>query len=611
MFGALEFLSFQISVKRRIGVAVVKEQSDLPAENLSAFFGRHIDGDVDFPAFFARFVIFAGLVNFKVKLVNGKFHSEFAHKTCDYVFRKACGNAFHRERSRVAFDDVQAADKRHNVKACRFFDSSRIVVARRKTVVRHDKFAVIHCGLNRFDKPCVNDVARRRARTFAADNFHYAGDFGDFRRDKVFQNLIKIDIGDHRFAAAESGHIGIKRVIRADVVKTEIGPVVAFLIFSVQFDDCTGFLVIFKVDFRTQFEVEADFERFFDCDSIGFFINFRAGNAFKSFGNRAANGAVDVFDAVLLFCNVEIYVKVGTERRETVILPVRFDKFGHGIFDFVCEVRRFGKPAYAKFHRLVDAAFRADDVQSKFLETVVADIRDKRRVKRLFARQNIADKEFDDALDNVGLFAQQAVDDVADLFKQGLIRENRVEFRGHHEIDRTVGVGHRVTAAIVNTSAVGNKGKHDIEQREFIVVFRAENVGNKTFNACVVNKTAKVVIRQHFFDFQLVENILEKPHYVCDIRIGHVVTMHRFTRCIVVEVDIHIAALCVNAKDNRRKVGAFFQHFKGHYAFVDGILFVIASAERVDGTFDADGVFIRLAFLFDVNVRCERERYVP
>ena len=610
MFGALEFLSFQISVKRRIGVAVVKEQSDLPAENLSAFFGRHIDGDVDFPAFFARFVIFAGLVNFKVKLVNGKFHSEFAHKTCDYVFRKACGNAFHRERSRVAFDDVQAADKRHDVKACRFFDSSRIVVARRKTVVRHDKFAVIHCGLNRFDKPCVNDVARRRARTFAADNFHYAGDFGDFRRDKVFQNLIKIDIGDHRFAAAESGHIGIKRVIRADVVKTEIGPVVAFLIFSVQFDDCTGFLVIFKVDFRTQFEVEADLERFENLNSIGFFINFRAGNAFKSFGNRAANGAVDVFDAVLLFCNVEIYVKVGTERREAVILPVRFDKFGHGIFDLVCEVRRFGKPAYAKFHRLVDAAFRADDVQSEFLETVVADIRDKRRVQRLFARQNIADKEVDDAFDNVGLSAQQVVDDFTDLFKQQCRRalrrrENRVEFRGHHEIDRTVGVGHGVTAAF------GNKGKHDVEQREFIVAVRVENVGNKFFDACVVNKAAKVVIRQHFFDFQLVENILEKPHYVCDIRIGHVVTMHRLARCIVVEVDIHIAALCVNAKDNRRKVGAFFQHFKCHYAFVDGILLVIASAERVDGTLDFDGVFIRLAFLFDVNVRCERERYVP
>ena len=610
MFGALEFLSFQISVKRRIGVAVVKEQSDLPAENLSAFFGRHIDGDVDFPAFFARFVIFTGLANFKVKFVNGKFHSEFAHKTCDHVFRKACGNAFHRERSRVAFDDVQAADKRHDVKACRFFDSSRIVVARRKTVVRHDKFAVIHFGLNSFDKSRVNDVARRRARTFAADNFHDAGDFGDFRRDKVFQNLIKVDVGDHRFAAAESGHIGIKRVIRADVVKTEIGPVVAFLIFSVQFDDCTGFLVIFKVDFRTQFEVEADLERFENLNSIGFFINFRAGNAFKSFGNRAANGAVDVFDAVLLFCNVEIYVKVGTERREAVILPVRFDKFGHGIFDLVCEVRRFGKPAYAKFHRLVDAAFRADDVQSEFLETVVADIRDKRRVQRLFARQNIADKEVDDAFDNVGLSAQQVVDDFTDLFKQQCRRalrrrENRVEFRGHHEIDRTVGVGHGVTAAF------GNKGKHDVEQREFIVAVRVENVGNKFFDACVVNKAAKVVIRQHFFDFQLVENILEKPHYVCDIRIGHVVTMHRFTRCIVVEVDIHIAALCVNAKDNRRKVGAFFQHFKGHYAFVDGILFVIASAERVDGTFDADGVFIRLAFLFDVNVRCERERYVP
>ena len=610
MFGALEFLSFQISVKRRIGVAVVKEQSDLPAENLSAFFGRHIDGDVDFPAFFARFVIFTGLANFKVKFVNGKFHSEFAHKTCDHVFRKACGNAFHRERSRVAFDDVQAADKRHDVKACRFFDSSRIVVARRKTVVRHDKFAVIHFGLNSFDKSRVNDVARRRARTFAADNFHDAGDFGDFRRDKVFQNLIKVDVGDHRFAAAESGHIGIKRVVRADVVKTEIGPVVAFLIFSVQFDDCTGFLVIFKVDFRTQFEVEADLERFENLNSIGFFINFRAGNAFKSFGNRAANGAVDVFDAVLLFCNVEIYVKVGTERREAVILPVRFDKFGHGIFDLVCEVRRFGKPAYAKFHRLVDAAFRADDVQSEFLETVVADIRDKRRVQRLFARQNIADKEVDDAFDNVGLSAQQVVDDFTDLFKQQCRRalrrrENRVEFRGHHEIDRTVGVGHGVTAAF------GNKGKHDVEQREFIVAVRVENVGNKFFDACVVNKAAKVVIRQHFFDFQLVENILEKPHYVCDIRIGHVVTMHRFTRCIVVEVDIHIAALCVNAKDNRRKVGAFFQHFKGHYAFVDGILFVIASAERVDGTFDADGVFIRLAFLFDVNVRCERERYVP
>ena len=605
MFGALEFLAFQISVKRRIGVAVVKEQTDVRAENLSAFFGRHIDGDVDFPAFFALRIIFTGLVNFKVKLVNGKFHSEFAHKTCDYVFRKACGNAFHRERSRVAFDDIQAADKRHDVKACRFFDSSRIFVARRKTVVRHDKFAVIHCGLNRFDKPCVNDVARCRARTFAADNFHYAGDFGDFRRDKVFQNLIKVDIGDHRFAAAESGHIGIKRVVRADVVKTEIGPVVAFLIFSVQFDDCTGFLVIFKVDFRTQFEVEADLERFENLNSIGFFINFRAGNAFKSFGNCAANGAVDVFDAVLLFCNVEIYVKVGTERREAVILPVRFDKFGHGIFDFVCEVRRFGKPAYAKFHRLVDAAFRADDVQSKFLETVVADIRDKRRVKRLFARQNIADKEVDDAFDNVGLSAQQAVDDVADLFKQGLIRENRVEFRGHHEIDRTVGVRYRVTAAF------GNKGKQDIEQREFIVAVRSQNGGNKVFNACVVNKAAKVVIRQHFFDFQLVENILEKPHYVCDIRIGHVVTMHRLARFIVVEVDIHIAALCVNAKDNRRKVGAFFQHFKGHYAFVDGILFVIASAESVDGTFDSDGVFIRLAFLFDVNVRCERERYVP
>ena len=471
--------------------------------------------------------------------------------------------------------------------------------------MRHDKFAVIHCGLNRFDKSCVNDVARRRARTFAADNFHYAGDFGDFRRDKVFQNLIKIDVGDHRFAAAESGHIGIKRVVRADVVKTEIGPIVAFLIFSVQFDDCTGFLVIFKVDFRTQFEVEADLERCFNIDSIGFFINFRAGDAFKGFGNRAANGAVDVFNAVFLCCNVEIYVKVGTERREAVILPVRFDKFGHGIFDFVCEVRRFGKPAYAKFHRLVDAAFRADDVQCKFLETVVADIRDKRRVKRLFARQNIADKEVDDAFDNVGLSAQQAVDDVADLFKQGLIRENRVEFRGHHEIDRTVGVRYRVTAAF------GNKGKQDIEQREFIVAVRSQNGGNKVFNACVVNKAAKVVIRQHFFDFQLVENILEKPHYVCDIRIGHVVTMHRLARFIVVEVDIHIAALCVNAKDNRRKVGAFFQHFKGHYAFVDGILFVIASAESVDGTFDFDGVFIRLAFLFDVNVRCERERYVP
>ena len=370
-------------------------------------------------------------------------------------------------------------------------------------------------------------------------------------------------------------------------------------------DPPTGFLVIFKVDFRTQFEMEADLERFENLNSIGFFINFRAGDAFKGFGNRAANGAVDVFDAVLLFCNVEIYVKVGTKRREAVILPVRFDKFGHGIFDFVCEVRRFGKPAYAKFHRLVDAAFRADDVQCKFLETVVADIRDKRRVKRLFARQNIADKEVDDAFDNVGLSAQQAVDDVADLFKQGLIRENRVEFRGHHEIDRTVGIRYRVTAAF------GNKGKQDIEQREFIVAVRSQNGGNKVFNACVVNKAAKVVIRQHFFDFQLVENILEKPHYVCDIRIGHVVTMHRLARFIVVEVDIHIAALCVNAKDNRRKVGAFFQHFKGHYAFVDGILFVIASAESVDGTFDFDGVFIRLAFLFDVNVRCERERYVP
>ena len=177
-----QFFVRKIFAEIRVGISVIEEQTNCGVAYLSALFVGHIERDFYLPSFFAGLIVFPCLENLKREFVDGKFQSQFSEKSRNNVFGKVRGNAFDRQRRRVAHIDDYARQKRHNIEACGFFGRRRIIfLGRRETVMGYDELSVVHSLLHRVDKSASRSFGRSRAvGASLSEQLHYAGNFGDF-----------------------------------------------------------------------------------------------------------------------------------------------------------------------------------------------------------------------------------------------------------------------------------------------------------------------------------------------------------------------------------------------------------------------------------------------